>query len=266
MKSIISFDLDMTLLDHATMTIPDSALKAIDRLREDYYIVLGTARDMDAPNSSVYRDIICPDAIIHNDGTKITVGDELIYETFMPKELIRRVLEFGEREGLAVGWLTGTEDYFTHPENVTEIDLLRWGESRRNFIDPWEALDYPVRTMLYVGREEGAVKIAGAFPELDCPLIASRLGADLMEREKSKAAGLKRLCDYLGVDIRGCYAFGDSMNDYAILKEVGCGVAMGNAPDELKAVADYVTADIADDGVYKACVALGLIGDAYDQE
>ncbi len=259
MKSIISFDLDMTLLNHATMTIPDSALLAIDKLRENYYIVLGTARDMDTPGSSVYRDLIRPDAIVHNDGTKITVGGELIYETFMPKDLVKRLLTFGEKENLAVGWLTGTEDYFTHPECVTEIDILRWGESRRNFLNPWDALDAPIRTMLYVGRPEGAEKIAEAFPELDCPLIASRLGADLMEKEKSKAVGLKRLCDYLGVDIRKCYAFGDSMNDYAILKEVGCGVAMGNAPEELKAAADYVTADIADDGVYKACIALGLI-------
>ena len=110
MKPIISFDLDMTLLNHATMTIPDSAIAALDKLRENYCIVLGTARDMDAPNSSVYRDIIRPDAIVHNDGTKITVGDKLIYETFMPKDLIRRLLEFGEKEDLAIGWLTGTED------------------------------------------------------------------------------------------------------------------------------------------------------------
>ena len=174
MKPIVSFDLDMTLLNHATMTIPDSALAAIDKLRENYSIVLGTARDMDTPNSSIYRDIIRPDAIVHNDGTKITVGDKLIYETFMPKELIRRLLEFGEKEDLAIGWLTGTEDYFTHPDKVVEIDTLRWGESMRNFKDPWEALDYPVRTMIYIGREEGAAKIAEAFPELDCPLIASR--------------------------------------------------------------------------------------------
>ena len=261
-----SFDLDMTLLNHATMTIPDSALKALDKLRGKYYIVLGTARDMDTPNSIVYRDIVRPDAIIHSDGTKITVGDQLIYETFMSKELVRRLIEFGEKEHLAIGAITGTEDYFTNPEQVEEIDRIRWGESRRNFVDPWKLLDYPVRTMIYVGYPEGASRIAEAFPELDCPLIASRLGADIMEREKSKAVGLKRLCDYLGVDIESCYAFGDSMNDYAILKEVGTGIAMGNAVEELKAMADYVTTDIADDGIYRACEHLGLFGETDSEE
>ena len=56
-------------------------------------------------------------------------------------------------------------------------------------------------------------------------------------------------------------AFGDSMNDYEIIQAVGTGIAMGNADQRLKAVADYVTADIGDDGIYKACVHLGLIND-----
>ena len=47
MKKLISFDVDMTLLDHATYKIPDSALKAIEALRGNYYIVLATGRDMD---------------------------------------------------------------------------------------------------------------------------------------------------------------------------------------------------------------------------
>ena len=49
------------------------------------------------------------------------------------------------------------------------------------------------------------------------------------------------------------------MNDIEILKRAGVGVAMGNAHDKLKEVADMVTDDIDKDGVYNACVKLGLI-------
>ena len=59
--------------------------------------------------------------------------------------------------------------------------------------------------------------------------------------------------------MKDTYAFGDSMNDYEILKAAGTGIAMGNAVEELKAAADYVTDDIGDAGVYKACVHFGLI-------
>ena len=53
-------------------------------------------------------------------------------------------------------------------------------------------------------------------------------------------------------------AFGDSMNDYEILMEAGTGVAMGNSVPKLKEIADYITTDIEEDGVWNACLALNL--------
>ena len=92
MNVIVSFDLDMTLLDHRTYKIPDSAMKALGQLRDRYYIVLATGRDMDNYYSRQYKDIVKADAIIHNNGTRITVGDKVLYETCMSKELVRQIL------------------------------------------------------------------------------------------------------------------------------------------------------------------------------
>ena len=49
------------------------------------------------------------------------------------------------------------------------------------------------------------------------------------------------------------------MNDYEMIKNAGVGVAMGNAHEKLKEVADIVTDDIGNDGVFNACKKLGLI-------
>ena len=46
-KRIVSFDLDMTLLDHKTWKIPDSAMKALELLRKDSVIAIGSGRNMD---------------------------------------------------------------------------------------------------------------------------------------------------------------------------------------------------------------------------
>ena len=54
-------------------------------------------------------------------------------------------------------------------------------------------------------------------------------------------------------------AFGDGENDITMLKCVGIGVAMGNGKEELKKEADYVTADIDDDGIEKALIHFGVI-------
>ena len=55
------------------------------------------------------------------------------------------------------------------------------------------------------------------------------------------------------------YAFGDSMNDLEIIQAAGVGIAMGNGAPELKEAADYVTSDIGEDGIYRACKHFHLI-------
>lgn len=60
-------------------------------------------------------------------------------------------------------------------------------------------------------------------------------------------------------DIKDTIAFGDGRNDIEMLETAGLGIAMGNAVDEAKAVADYVTARIEDDGIQKALKKFKLI-------
>lgn len=259
MKGIASFDMDMTLLDHATWKIPDSASRALARLRERYYIVIATGRDLDSKFSAGLKELVEPDAIIHLNGTKITVGDEMIYEHLMDKELVRRLLTFTEGKDFAMGITTGTEDYYINQEFIIQNDLLRWGETDRVFRDPWELLEMDVRTMTYIGQEEGARLVEAAFPEVKLPMFSSKTGADVIEVAASKSEGLRRLCAYYGVSMADTVAFGDSMNDYEIVRDAGIGVAMGNSVEPLKAVADYVTTPIDQDGVWNACMALQLI-------
>lgn len=263
MKSkIASFDMDMTLLDHKDYKIPESALRALDKLRANgYYIVLSTGRDMDSKFSAGLMDGLEVDAIIHLNGTKITVGDKLIYEHLMDPELVKQVLKYAEGKPFAIGVSVGSEDYYVNPEYVTRQDMMRWRSSDRCFRDPETMLEKPVRTLCYMGPRPYADEIERLFPQLKLPSFAARTGADVIERSSSKAKGLHRVCDYLGVDIQDTVAFGDSMNDYEIVKEAGIGVAMGNAFPELKAAADYVTTDIDQDGIWNACMALGMFGD-----
>ena len=129
----------------------------------------------------------------------------------------------------------------------------------RNFRDPWLLMDMDIHTLVYQGNEAGALDIEAHFPELKLPMFAGKMGADVVERKASKAEGLKRLCRYYGVDLKDTAAIGDSMNDYEILKTAGLGIAMGNSIEELKEAADYITADIRDHGVYKACRHFGWI-------
>lgn len=68
----------------------------------------------------------------------------------------------------------------------------------------------------------------------------------------TKGSSCVFLIDHLGIDHHDSYAFGDGMNDIEMLELVGFGVAMGNANDEVKKVANYVAPSIEENGLAKA--------------
>ena len=70
---------------------------------------------------------------------------------------------------------------------------------------------------------------------------------------------IEKLLAHYGLDRAQAIAFGDGNNDIEMLQAVGTGVAMANASAQLKAVADDVCGDVAEDGIYHYCRAHGLI-------
>jgi hydroxymethylpyrimidine pyrophosphatase-like HAD family hydrolase len=67
------------------------------------------------------------------------------------------------------------------------------------------------------------------------------------------------MIDRLGFDLKDVYAFGDGLNDLEMLKAVGTGVAMGNGVQEAKALANLVTTDVSEDGIWNGLKELQLI-------
>ena len=76
--------------------------------------------------------------------------------------------------------------------------------------------------------------------------------ADMIPEKGGKPAGIQAMIDYYGIDRSEIMAFGDGGNDSDMLEFAEIGVAMGNAKDEIKAHADYVTIDCKDDGILHA--------------
>ena len=74
---------------------------------------------------------------------------------------------------------------------------------------------------------------------------------DVLNGGISKAKGLSILSDNLGVKREEIITVGDNINDMEMIEYAGLGVAMGNAPDQVKDKADYVTASNNDDGLAK---------------
>ena len=82
---------------------------------------------------------------------------------------------------------------------------------------------------------------------------------DITNFSADKGKALLAMAEHEHMRIDETMAFGDGGNDMPIIKQAGIGVAMGNASDEVKAVADYVTTSVDDDGVLNALLHFGVI-------
>ena len=83
--------------------------------------------------------------------------------------------------------------------------------------------------------------------------------ADMIPLEGGKPVGMQKILDYYGIDQKDTIAFGDGGNDMTMLEFAEIGVAMGNANDEVKSHADYVTDTSENDGILKAFQHFGIL-------
>ena len=74
-----------------------------------------------------------------------------------------------------------------------------------------------------------------------------------------KSVGIKKIVDHLGGDYKDIVVFGDEKNDLSMFNDEWTSIAMGNAIDELKQKASYVTSDVSKDGIYNVCLHYGWI-------
>ncbi len=75
---------------------------------------------------------------------------------------------------------------------------------------------------------------------------------EVMSLEASKAKAIEFIINKYGINKKEIIAIGDNYNDKGMIEFAGMGIAMGNAPEEIKSVADYVTDTNNKDGVAKA--------------
>ena len=87
---------------------------------------------------------------------------------------------------------------------------------------------------------------------------ASHTSMEITHPEASKGNGLAALCRLLEIPMEKAMALGDSGNDESMLRRAGLGIAMGNAPDFIKAIADAVTGPYDRDGAALAIEAYCL--------
>ena len=82
---------------------------------------------------------------------------------------------------------------------------------------------------------------------------------DVTAKGNTKQNGIDQIIRHFGIKLEETMAFGDGGNDISMLRHAGIGVAMDNANDNVKAVADYVTTSVDEDGIAHALEQFKII-------
>ena len=260
MIKMLCLDYDNTIYDHRQQKIPESAVKALEDVRGKCWIVLASGRFFRDKWNAPLIEQIRPDGIIHANGALIEADGKVLEETWMDAEIQRQVIDFAYEKGLCLGGLYQGKWYTTNREK----QIAKWGGvANLHAEDLGEArclYGVPMHGLFMDDSVEAARLVEEHFPSLRTPLMNEKTGgADVLPRFLSKAYGMQKLAAWWGIEMEETAAVGDSLNDYEMIQTAGTGIAMGNATDGLKTVADYVTSDIAQDGLRNAFVYLGVI-------
>ena len=252
------FDIDGTLYSHNSHTILPSTLEALDRLhRNGVLIFLATGRSKAVMEDLPPLRAVPWDGAITLNGAYCYNHDTLIHHDPIPLEDIAALLAHLEKDPIPCAFIEKDRTYINfHNQRVIDVHesihtpLLPLGDLQRG-------LCHPVYQILVYLTEQD--------PTSRLPMPHTRFarwftgGVDGFSATAGKAAGIKKILAHYGIDREEVIAFGDAENDLDMFRAVHISVAMGNATPEVKAAASYVTAQIDDDGIFKALTHLGLI-------
>ena len=253
----VFFDIDGTLVSFSTHTVPESARRAIEKLRErGIKVFIATGRLL--RHTDVVRDIEVDGYVTVNGSYCLTSSGEVIFEQAFPKDVVERIFALEKEYGFRAAVMTH-ENIFVdslvgRPQEVADMVDITPAEAD---LDEIVATQPVLQMCPYINRELEQ-KIMPFLPEcISSRWVDKFMDLNLKGIDKSMAAS--RVMEYYGYTIDEAMAFGDGGNDVPLVRDVGLGVAMGNACDELKSVADYVTESVDEDGIEKALQHFRLI-------
>jgi len=241
--SFLALDLDGTLL-RTDKSISDRTRRAIElAVYSGLTPIVATARP---PRSAEHLlDGYLADApCVYYSGAFVRLGEEFIHKQTIPvadaSQIVNGFLDRVSEARISVE--IDDQLFSTHPHVWVKPEDI--GDVRPSLVRE------PVKIMLHMTHCDLPDDILDDLPDsVRCILSDKGALAQICHRDVSKSDGLTRLLDRLDGTLADVIAFGDDTNDAEMIREAGMGVAMENAVETVKAVADRVTLSHDNDGI-----------------
>lgn len=278
MKKAIFLDIDGTLVNDK-LIIPESAKLAVQKARENGHLVfICTGR----PKSLISPDILEVgfDGMIGSAGGYIEMDQEVLLHVNVKKEDVKHVVDFFNHHGIEFN-LESNIGIFTRKNGNTrmrsileqlhkadptsKIDIEKGFESVFDtIIESEDLLRDDINKISFFGSKLPLERIKEEFASkfTVIPSTVAAFGENCGEISilgVNKATGIEKIINHLNIKKEDTFGYGDSWNDLEMLEFVHYGIAMGNANEAVKKIANDVTGTHDNDGIYNSFKKYGLI-------
>ncbi|CYV23133.1 Cof-type HAD-IIB family hydrolase [Streptococcus suis] len=279
MSKIIFLDVDGTLVDYHNR-IPESAIRAIRKARENGHLVyVCTGRSRAEIQPELWE--IGLDGMIGGNGSYVEHQGQVIMHQLLSEEDSRAIVDWLHERDLEFylesnNGLFASENFRERARETLRIYSMNKGKTAEEVAD--QEVEDVIHGMIFDGQlyrndlnkvsfvldsYQDHLDSKQAFPQLVANTWGGRgesaLFGDLGVKDIDKAHAISVLLDHLGASKADTIAFGDAKIDIPMLDYCAVGVAMGNGGAEILAMADMITDDVEEDGLYNAFEKLGLL-------
>ncbi|MFU0791696.1 Cof-type HAD-IIB family hydrolase [Virgibacillus proomii] len=255
-KKIVFFDIDGTILNE-TNKIPSSTKQAIKQLQDNgVYVAIATGR---APFMFEHiRKELNIHSFVSFNGQYVVFEGEEVYTNPINSDELADLYQATLKHKFPIVFMNHQQMKATVPDHPFINESLKSLDFSYPDVDPAFYEQESIYQALLFCKQKEEKLFAKDHKALHF-LRWHEYSCDIIPQGGSKAVGVKKLIEASGLNIADTYAFGDGLNDMEMIKEIGTGVAMGNAIQELKTVADYTTDHVEKDGIAKGLKQLRLI-------
>ncbi len=252
--SMIFFDVDGTLINSTITSLPDSTLEALNLLKQKgYKIGIASGRGKDSMIKTNILSQFQFDGLVLNNGQMVYDQDmNLIFEDYIPDATVEKCIRIATE--LKIPLVVKSSPRFITME--PNEDVYRAREYLNNSIP---------EVGIFGGNKVGAMVAYGPL-SYDYQDFCSIAGlkvlpgmssyCDLTMANVSKQTGIRILLELNSLE--NYIGFGDSLNDIEMMAGAKIAVCMGEGHEKTKEIADHVTSNLEDDGIYNACKFLKL--------
>lgn len=265
---MIVLDLDDTLLrdDHSiSARTKDALMKAQEN---GVKVVLASGRPTfgmlpiaDELSLAEYGSFI----LSFNGGKIINYATkEELFNSTLPLTAVKNLYELSQREGVYIHTYVGNEIIAEEGNQYTSIESKLTKLPIKLVNSFVEGVQEEVVKVLMVGDPDKMkaveAKLQKELAEEFSVMRSKPFFLEFTEKGVTKGTSLNHLIQKCGIKQEEVIAIGDSYNDQEMIEFAGLGVAMGNAPDDIKAIANHVTDTNMNDGVAKVVEEFVLRG------